>query len=58
MAWSIRGSSLFCARLKFRPEFSAPFQLSIGRGTEIEIAEFLMLSDTANVTNRLTKSWN
>lgn len=57
MAWSIRGSSLLCARLKFRPEFSTPFQLSVGRGTEIEI-EFLMLSDTANGTNRLTKSWN
>lgn len=58
MAWSMRGSLLFCARLKFTLEFSTPCQLSIGRGTEIEIAEFLMLSDTANVTNRLTKSWN
>lgn len=38
--------SLLCARLKFKPEFSTLFQLSVGRGTKIEIAEFLMLSDT------------
>lgn len=33
--------SLFCARLKFRPEFSTLFQLRVGRGPKIEIAEFL-----------------
>lgn len=46
--------SLFCARLKFRPEFSTLFQFSVGRGPKIETAEFLMLGDTANVTNRGT----